>query len=389
MAPVSELKRRAGESAPINEAARWASVGPMYIGGIGTAVPAHDIGQAEAARVAGTLCPYDDAQKRRIEKLYGLTRVSRRHSVLLEPGENGHPVQHFFQPANSIDSAGPALSERMRRYEAEAPALALEAAQSALFASGFAPSSITHVITVSCSGFVAPGVDAALIRALGLPPTTQRTHVGFMGCHGALNAIRVAHGYLGALPESRVLIVAVELCSLHYQYSAEDETNLANGLFSDGAAALVACGAPPPGVTPWRCAATGSCLLPDSEDAMTWKIRDHGFQMTLSRDVPIKIKAHLKPWLTAWLAENGLAMEEIGSWAVHPGGPAILQGVRDALALQKEDLAPSWSVLRDYGNMSSPTVLFVIDQLRRGQAELPCVALGFGPGLAVEAVLWV
>lgn len=360
----------------------------LYIAGIGTAVPAHGIGQIDAAQVAGELCDYSEQEKRRIEKLYALTRVSRRHSVLLEAGEGGRTVQQFFKPAQDRGASGPPLGDRMRRYEADAPPLALEAAQAALFTAGMNPGEITHLITVSCSGFAAPGVDVALMKALGLAPTTQRTHVGFMGCHGALNAVRVAHGFMGALHTARVLIVAVELCSLHYQYSTDDETNLANGLFSDGAAALVAREIPPSGAPAWRCAATGSCLLPDSEDAMTWKIRDHGFQMTLGREVPLKIKEHLRPWISEWLGEQGLKPEDIKSWAVHPGGPAILQSVREALNLKKEDLATSWAILRDYGNMSSPTVLFVLDALRRQQAELPCVALGFGPGLAVEATLW-
>jgi predicted naringenin-chalcone synthase len=364
-------------------------VGQMYVAGIGTAVPPHAIAQQDAAAMATTLCNYDDAQKRRIEKLYGLTRVSHRHSVLLKPSPNGRAVQQFFQPSNGTPSQGPPLSERMECYEKEAPRLALEAAQAALLESGVDAGTITHIITVSCSGFVAPGIDVALIRALELPSTTERTHVGFMGCHGALNAIRVAHAFLGSMPDARILIVAVELCSLHYQYSADDEVNLANGLFSDGAAALILTGTPPRGVPAWRCAATGSCILPDSEAAMTWKIRDHGFQMTLSREVPAIIKAHLLSWLSQWLSENGLSVDEVKSWAIHPGGPAILQGVRQALSLKNEDLVGSWDVLRDYGNMSSPTVLFVIDRLRRQKAPLPCVALGFGPGLAAEAVLWV
>ncbi len=365
------------------------SIGQMYVAGIGTAVPPHAIAQQDAAAMAATLCNYDDAQKQRIEKLYGLTRVSHRHSVLLEPSPNDRAAQQFFQPSNGTPSQGPPLSQRMERYEKEAPRLALEAAQSALLESGVDAGTITHIITVSCSGFVAPGVDVALIRALDLPPTTERTHVGFMGCHGALNALRVAYGFLGSMPDARILIVAVELCSLHYQYSADDEVNLANGLFSDGAAALIATGKPSRGVPAWRCAATGSCILPNSETAMTWKIRDHGFQMTLSREVPAIIKGHLLPWLSQWLSENGLSVDDVKSWAVHPGGPAILQGVRQALSLKNADLVVSWDVLRDYGNMSSPTVLFVIDRLRRQRAPLPCVALGFGPGLAAEAVLWV
>tara|TARA_R110001592_G_scaffold191800_1_gene438346 strand:+ start:1074 stop:2159 length:1086 start_codon:yes stop_codon:yes gene_type:complete len=360
----------------------------MYIAGIGTALPELNISQTDAAAMATTLCDYDDKQKKRIEKLYRLTQVENRHCTVLSPDGEGNTVQDFFRPADATKQFGPAMTERMLRYEECAPKLAIQAAQRALDASGVDVDTITHIVTVSCSGFVAPGVDAALINALGLPATTQRTHVGFMGCHGALNAIRVANGYVCSQPNARVLIVAVELCSLHYQYSEDDETNLANGLFSDGAAALVAMGRGEIKSDAWRCVATGSCMLPDSAHAMTWKVRDHGFQMTLSREVPSIIRTNLVPWMGPWLEEHGYALEDIKSWAVHPGGPAILQGVREALSLTNADLATSWEVLRAYGNMSSPTVVFVIEAMQQRNAELPCVALGFGPGLAAEAVLF-
>ena len=186
-----------------------------------------------------------------------------------------------------------------------------------------------------------------------------------------------------------MLVVAVELCSIHYQYSEDDETNLANGLFADGAGAMIVQRTPVASTPTWRCAATGSCLLPDSKSAMTWKVRDHGFQMGLSKEVPELIQANLVPWLVPWLANQGLRCEDIESWAVHPGGPAILNAVKGCLSLKREDLVSSWDVLRDYGNMSSPTILFVLDAMRKRNAPRPCVALGFGPGLAVEATLWV
>ena len=363
----------------------------MCIAGIGTAVPKHSIAQSDAATLATSLCPFDASQRRRIEKLYRLTHVERRHSVLLNSdGADEQLVQEFLQPkGDDASHAGPTLAERMALYESCAPPLALDAAQKALDDADIAPDRITHIITVSCSGFMAPGVDAYLIEQLGLGRNTERTHVGFMGCHGAMNAIRVARGYVESNPAACVLIVAVELCSIHYQYSEDDETNLANGLFADGAAAMVLQQMPANTAPAWRCAATGSCLLPDSKAAMTWKIRNHGFLMGLSKEVPEIIKANLVPWLVPWLAEQGLLYDDIESWAVHPGGPAILNAVKGSLFLRREDLVSSWGVLRDFGNMSSPTIFFVMDAMRRREAPLPCVALGFGPGLAVEATLWV
>lgn len=360
----------------------------MIIAGLGTAVPEFAIRQEHAAAIATTMCHYDDSQSDRIRKLYRLTRVEKRHSVLLNDGVGARESQDFFAPSNGEASLGPPIGARMQRYEHHAPLLALEAAGKALHAAGVEPGRVTHLITVSCSGFAAPGVDIALIKELGLPPDTQRTHIGFMGCHAALNGIRVARGFIQGDPGAVVLLAAVEICSVHYQYSAEDETNLANGLFSDGAGALVLSAGREASAGAWRVADTGSCILPDSEDAMTWRVRDHGFQMTLGRQVPALIHSNLLPWLERWLAGCGLTPAEIATWGVHPGGPAILQSVTAALSLRKEDLGASWEVLREFGNMSSPTILFVLDRLQQADAPRPAVVLGFGPGLAVEAVLF-
>jgi predicted naringenin-chalcone synthase len=248
-------------------------------------------------------------------------------------------------------------------------------------------------VTVSCSGFVAPGFDLDLIRDLPLSPGTARTHVGFMGCHGALNGLRVARAFVEADPLSRVLLCAAELCSLHYDYRTETARILANALFADGAAALVATGAAPGAdaqldAGPWRHVASGSAVLPGSAEAMTWSIGDHGFEMGLSPRVPDVIAAHLRPWLEEWLAAHGLALEGVASWAIHPGGPRILDVVESCLRLPPDAATESRRVLEECGNMSSPTVLFILDRLRRQGAPRPCVALGFGPGLVVEAALF-
>jgi predicted naringenin-chalcone synthase len=246
---------------------------------------------------------------------------------------------------------------------------------------------LTHLVTVSCTGFVAPGVDVALIGALKLRPTIQRTQVGYMGCHGALNGLRVAAAFTGAAPEARVLMCAVELCSLHYHYGWNPSKMVANALFADGAAAIVGVPAEMAPPEAWRVAASGSCLIPDSAEAMTWTIGDHGFEMTLSKQVPGLIARHLRPWLESWLTEQGTALAEVESWAIHPGGPRILSAVEEGLNLSREAAAASRAVFAEYGNMSSPTILFILDRLRRQHAKRPCVALGFGPGLMAEAAL--
>jgi predicted naringenin-chalcone synthase len=177
--------------------------------------------------------------------------------------------------------------------------------------------------------------------------------------------------------------------SLHYHYGWNPSKMVANAIFADGAAAVVGvsgadAGEPP---LPWRLLASGSCLLPDSAGAMTWTVGDHGFEMFLAKNVPGLIAANLRPWLAAWLADPGVALGDVRSWAVHPGGPRILDAVQDGLALPAEALADSRAVFEEYGNMSSPTVLFILERLWAREAPRPCVALAFGPGLVVEAAL--
>lgn len=226
----------------------------------------------------------------------------------------------------------------------------------------------------------------ALIESLGLPPGVSRTHVGFMGCHGAMNALRTAAAFTTADPSACVLVCAVELCTLHLQYGWSTDIVVANALFADGAAAVVGVGGSSRTST-LTLRGAGSTRLAGSADFMTWRIGDHGFRMTLSAQVPDLIRERLSGWLNAWLGELGLRLEEIGSWAVHPGGPRILQACADALHLDKDQLCASRTVLEQFGNMSSPTVLFIVERLQQTAASLPWLVLGFGPGLAIEALL--
>jgi predicted naringenin-chalcone synthase len=177
------------------------------------------------------------------------------------------------------------------------------------------------------------------------------------------------------------------LCSLHFCSYWEPSRFVGNAIFADGAAALV--GGRSDAAEEWRVAACGSSLIPDSTDAMSWIIGDYGFEMVLSPRVPELIQNNLRPWLEAWLGQNRLTIQDVASWAIHPGGPRILRAVEDSLKLDRAATAVSRAVLSECGNMSSPTVLFILDRLRRADAPRPCVALGFGPGLVAEATLFV
>jgi predicted naringenin-chalcone synthase len=361
--------------------------------GFGTALPSTAITQAEAVRIAERICCRTAEQAELLPALYRQSGIRVRHlafsaeimaDVLQGTGHSGS----VFLPRESPDDPGPTTGQRMRQYVREAGGLAIQAARQALQEAALAPRALTHLVTVSCTGFRAPGVDIELMKQLQLNPTIERTHVGFMGCHGALNGLRVARAFTAAMPSARVLLCAVELCGLHYHYRWSPKDMVSNALFADGAAAIVgvARAAAPPDA--WQAAASGACLFPDTESAMTWSIGDHGFEMTLSTRVPDLLARHVRPWLAGWLADCGLRLEDVASWAIHPGGPRILSAVEKALDLRPEATAVSRGVLAECGNMSSPTVLFVLQRLRDRRAPLPCVALGFGPGLATEAALF-
>jgi predicted naringenin-chalcone synthase len=348
--------------------------------GLGTALPQHTVTQSLASEVAQKLAGSDEQS---FSALYRKSGVVTRHMVL--PPE---VVMDWLFPGPGSHGLGPTTGERMRIYLEHATVLALPAAARAIEDAGIGPAEITHLVTVSCTGFHAPGVDLGLLAGLRLAPTLARTHIGFMGCHAAINGLRVAAAFAASDPRARVLLCAVELCSLHYHSGAERKKLVGNALFADGAAALVA-GPAADGGRPWRLEATGSCLFPGCEDAMTWVIGDHGFEMALSRQVPELIRSHLRPWLSAWLDASGQSLSAVRSWAVHPGGPRILSAVEESLELAHGATRPSRDVLAACGNMSSPTILFILERLRREEAPLPCVALGFGPGLVAEAALFI
>lgn len=357
----------------------------VMLAGISTAVPEHSIAQTDAALLAAEL-GVTNKYRKSLDTMYRLSGVKRRHSVLLETSDSAVKQQSFYYVANDEGDRGPSTADRMEKYEANATDLALAACRKTLHSTGVSREQITHLVTVSCSGFAAPGVDLALIDQLGLSPDVERAHVGFMGCHGALNGLRVARGWAAADPNARVLVCAVELCSLHHQYTEHAQQLVANALFSDGACAFL-LGQMEAGDDDCQLIGQGSHVIANTSEMMSWKIADNGFQMTLSPKVPEVIVSTLRPWVSKWLSRYGRTIEEIGSWAVHPGGPRILAATSEALGLEPDGLQHSEGVLADYGNMSSPTVFFIMKRIRESQGRGPTVMLGFGPGLTIEAAL--
>ncbi len=372
---------------------------------IGRAVPLGTLDQGEALQLAEQCCAGSPEETDRLRRLFQHSGVETRHFVVARTGRaqpagrqsNSHgapptlldePIVPFFPPRLHDEDFGPTTGERLAVYEQFAGALAHRATAEALLRAGCAPGRITHLFTVSCTGMRAPGVDIALIDSLGLPRDVRRAHVGFMGCHAAINALRLAADACRAHRDAVVLVVCVELCSLHFQYRGQGDRLLANSLFADGSAAAVVSNRDDlPSESAIALSDFASTIVPDSQDCMTWSIGDHGFEMTLALDVPGRIGAAIRPWMEQWLARRKMMVSDVGSWAVHPGGPRILDAFAGALRLDGQALDASRQVLSRFGNMSSPTVLFILDELVRTHAPRPMVAIAFGPGLTIEAAL--
>lgn len=356
---------------------------------IGLATPTHSISQVQAAELARVMSGAGGKEARFIEAMHRRSGINRRGSVIAEAttSDDEVPAQTFYL---SGVSGGPSTRERMTRYRAAAGELAVRAAREAIERSGTRVSELTHLVTASCTGFGAPGVDATLVDALGLARDIERTNVGFMGCHGAINALRVADALVerDSGRRSAALVVCVELCTLHMCDDSRPDRVVANALFADGAAALV--------VTPdrgagagWRVTSTASRLVEDTCDAMEWHIGNHGFEMTLAESVPGIVRECLGPWAMAWLERSGIGERDLAQigWAVHPGGPRVLDAAREALGIPETCLAHSREVLRGHGNMSSPTVLFILERITSMTDSRRAVILAFGPGLTIEGAL--
>nr|WP_256476140.1 type III polyketide synthase [Siccirubricoccus soli] len=333
-------------------------------------MPRHEVHEA-FRRFAGRQIA-DSRTRIAFARLAERSQIARRYSVLQADAAATGTVDGFYR----LDHFPPTGS-RMARYEAEAPALA-EAACDALGLAAEAPR-LTHLILASCTGFAAPGLDHHLIRRYGIPGGVERSIVGFMGCQAAVNALKLAHHIVRSEPRARVLVLTLELCTLHLQPSTEIEQLLCFLLFADGCAAALVT-AEPEGL-----ALEGfhAALVPEAARQITWRIGDLGFDMTLSGFVPLTLARALPAEAGAIL--GGVPTAEFDLWAVHPGGRAVLDAVAHGLELPDAALAESRAVLRDCGNMSSATLMFVLARMLAAPRGARGVALAFGPGLSAES----
>lgn len=331
----------------------------------------------------------DPKSKRLIHAIYNRSGIETRHSVLGDFSSEAEPFLYRSDAEGRVISPGTA--QRNAIYARAAHEMAVKVTRQALDdAHGFAAQDITHVVFASCTGFANPGPDFHIIRELGLRGDVQRYTLGFMGCYAAFPALRMAAQFCEADAAAVVLVVCLELCTLHMQIDDKPDNILANSLFADGAAAVLVSRRPPFKNRPaYALRGFTSALLPAGEAEMAWDIGNEGFNIVLSSYVPEIIGANVRHLANDLLRRHELSLEHIQEWAVHPGGRAILDKVEQGLGLSSEALASSRSVLADYGNMSSATVLFVLKDLLENAetARALTMAMAFGPGLTVESAV--
>ena len=354
-----------------------------HINRIGTAVPPNDVHDAFVRFVGGMI---DDRRSAAIfKRMVGRAGIDHRFSYFVpetDPDGFTADTEGFYRPGQF-----PGTAVRMARFEKTAPQIA-ESALNALNLDG-ERDRITHLVVASCTGFVAPGIDQLIVKAAGLNPGVERTVVGFMGCYAAVNSLRLAHHFVRSDPSARVLVVNLELCTLHFQETGNIEQLLSMLLFGDGcSAALVTADETGLALNDFR-----ATTIADSADAITWRIGDQGFDMHLSGEVPGKIQRALKYETERNDGEGllrGLRPEDYGVWAVHAGGRTILDAVESGFGLPGDALHWSRGVLKDFGNMSSATLMFVLSRIM-GQVGTTVdrtqkgFAVAFGPGLAAES----
>lgn len=355
---------------------------------IETAVPPHAYHQEYAASCMKRWVK-DRTMQRMVHHVYKNSGIERRFSVL--PDFQPEAMPTIFREQEDGTLAEPTTGQRNKLYEQTFPPLARDAVQKAFAgAPWITPASITHVITVSCTGFCNPGPDLFLAHAFNLPPSVERYHLGFMGCYAAFPALRMADQFCRANPRANVLVLCLELCTLHLQVKPTPDSLLANALFADGAAAVLVSNQPlPENKRGFSLASFATRVIPGSENDMAWTIGDRGFDMILSSYVPKILGLHARGLINDVLSGAHTEIEQIADWAVHPGGKAILTALEHQMGWSADSgaLALSHRVLREYGNMSSATILFVLAALMK-ESSLPpgslIGALAFGPGLTVE-----
>ncbi len=320
----------------------------------------------------------DGQERRKLDFLYRKSGIDSRHSVL-DDFQKEKVSDFTFFPKNKELHPFPGTAARMQVFEEKGPELAEQAVRSALQQANVEAKSLTHLILISCTGMVAPGLELDLMRRLDIPSSVERYCIHFMGCYAAFTGLRLADQLVKANPNSRVLVVSVELCTLHFQKEYTEDNLLANSLFGDGAAAALVMQSE----KGLQIKNYFSEVLWEGEKDMAWKIGDFGFEMRLSQYIPSLLNQGIRRLRD--LFEAKFNFSKVRHVAIHPGGKQILIQVQEAFGLSPEVNSHALEVLRTCGNMSSASILFVLERmLQDSSIQGDILALGFGPGLTLE-----
>jgi predicted naringenin-chalcone synthase len=355
---------------------------PAFISSIGTAVPDYVTDQKSIGDYMIQHLSLNDDDARKLRLLYRATGIQQRHSIL--PDFNAaHEETLLFNKLSF-----PSVRQRMNLFREEARKLSKKAVCETIDPDQY--NQITHLVTVSCTGMYAPGLDIDLIEDLGLPTNVERTAINFMGCYAAFIALKTASQIVLSNPEAHVLVVCVELCSIHFQSEQDEDTLLSNALFGDGAAAmLITSGGHNERELELR--AFYNDLALEGKSEMGWFIGDYGFEMKLTATVPKVIQKGIVALTHRLFDKLDLTLNEVHHFAIHPGGKRILKVIEEALDISRDKAIYSHEVLRSFGNMSSPTVIFVIQSLLKdleGSHHLENIlSFAFGPGLTMESMI--
>jgi predicted naringenin-chalcone synthase len=349
---------------------------------IGTALPAYGALQQEICNFMQQVYNGSTDERKRLQLLYERSGIHKRYSAV--PDYNSTLNKRELYPNTSNLEPFPSLEKRMELYQQHAPILAQQAIVNALENTDFKTEHITHLITVSCTGMAAPGLDLQLMEILQLKASTQRTAVNFMGCYAAVHGLKMADAIAQQNADAIVCVVCVELCTLHFQKTNDYDNLTANAIFGDGAASCIVAGEKnnSKGLTIKN---FYSEVHSQGKQDMAWQLSSTGFLMTLSSYIPQLIETNINSLLSNALAHYRVVKQNINHWAIHPGGRKILEVISTQLQLEKDALQNSYEVLKACGNMSSPTILFVLKKLlENNEVSGNILGAAFGPGLTME-----
>ena len=349
---------------------------------IGTAVPEFRHDQDSILQFMERVYAPGDAERRKMRFLYKQGGIQTRYSVIPDyslPADEWR----FFPPTENLEPF-PGIEQRLEWFRSSAPGLSYKAINNCI--NDISNENITHLITVSCTGFSAPGLDWEIAEHFGLAPTVSRTAINFMGCYAGIHALKLADAFCQTNPKATVLVVCTELCSLHFQKQAKVDHITSSMLFGDGAAALlIKADEERDGL---KMDHFYSIVAPKGKSDMAWEITSQGFVMTLSSYIPDLVEENFRSLVEQALNASGNKMTDITDWCIHPGGKKILEAVHKSLGFSNGQLEDSYDILRDFGNMSSPTVLFVLEKIfKRKKAGDKIFGAAFGPGLTMETFI--